>query len=67
MSIIRINEFEAAKGKDNELFTFLTSLKSYILSSAGCETCEVLQNCDNKNLIMVIEKWDSKNAHKASL
>ncbi len=67
MSIARINEFQAAEGKAEELFSFLKSLMSYISSSAGCESCEVLQSSDNESLFVVIEKWDSENSHKKSL
>jgi quinol monooxygenase YgiN len=67
MSIIRINEFKATEGKATELFAFLKSLKSYIVSSAGCESCEVLQNSDDESLFVVVEKWDAKNSHTASL
>ncbi|WDE02497.1 putative quinol monooxygenase [Thalassomonas actiniarum] len=67
MSITRINEFLAAEGKAEELFTFLKSLMSYISSSDGCQSCEVLQNKDNENIFVVIEKWDSENSHKQSI
>lgn len=67
MSITRINEFQAAEGKSEELFTFLTSLMLFISSSDGCESCEVLQNNDDAALFVVIEKWGSKNSHKQSL
>ncbi|MFC3152281.1 putative quinol monooxygenase [Litoribrevibacter euphylliae] len=67
MSITRINEFQAADGKAADLFTFLKSLKTYISSSPGCESCEVLQSNDNDSLFVVIEVWDSADSHKASL
>ena len=67
MSITRINEFRAAEGKAEELFTFLKSLMSYISSSEGCESCDVLQNNDDENLFVVIEKWDSESSHKRSI
>ncbi|MEH6348005.1 MAG: antibiotic biosynthesis monooxygenase family protein [Bermanella sp.] len=67
MSITRINEFQAAQGKSEELFIFLKSLMSYISSSAGCVSCEVLQSNDNEGSFVVIEKWDSENAHKQSI
>lgn len=67
MTITRINEFEAAQGKSEELFAFLKSLKSYISLSEGCVSCEVLQSSDNKSAFVVIEKWESENSHKESL
>ncbi|WP_281558119.1 antibiotic biosynthesis monooxygenase family protein [Thalassomonas sp. RHCl1] len=67
MSITRINEFLAAEGKAEELFTFLKSLMSYISSSEGCQSCEVLQSQDDENIFVVIEKWDSEHCHKQSV
>lgn len=67
MSITRINEFQAAEGKADELFYFLKTLMEYILSSEGCESCEVLQSCENIASFVVIEKWTSEIFHKQSL
>lgn len=67
MKVTRVNEFRSSDGKAEELFDFLKSLKTYIASSAGCESCEVLQNCDDENLFLVLETWDSVDAHKESL
>ncbi|WDE12984.1 putative quinol monooxygenase [Thalassomonas haliotis] len=67
MSVTRINEFLAAEGKAEELFTFLKSLMSYISSSDGCESCEVLQSNDNEHIFVVIEKWNSEHSHKQSI
>lgn len=47
MGITRINEFQAAEGKAEELFTFLKSLIPYISSSEGCKSCEVLRSQGN--------------------
>ncbi len=67
MSITRINEFQAADGKSEELFDFLKSLIPYISASEGCISCEVLRNNDNKECFTVIEKWDSIEFHKRSI
>ncbi|WDE06745.1 antibiotic biosynthesis monooxygenase [Thalassomonas viridans] len=67
MSITRINEFQAAEGKAEELFTFLKSLMSYISSSDGCQSCEVLQSKDNDHMFVVIEKWDNESSHQQSI
>ncbi len=67
MSITRINEFQAADGKSDELFTFLKSLIPYISTSEGCALCEVLQSDDDKNKFVVWEKWDSIASHKKSI
>ncbi len=67
MNITRINEFQSAEGKEDELFDFLKSLVPYITSSDGCLMCEVLKNDEFPNKFIVIEKWDSKESHKKSI
>lgn len=67
MTITRINEFQAAESKAEELFEFLKSLIPYILSSTGCLSCEVLRNDENRNSFIVIERWDSVEAHQKSI
>ncbi len=67
MSITRINEFKAASGKGEELMTFLQSAKSYVTSSPGCASCEILRSQEEPEKIVVIEKWDSIESHKASV
>lgn len=67
MTITRINEFEAVPSKGAELYAFLTSLQHYIESSAGCLSCEVLRKSDNDLILVVIEKWETKDAHRQSI
>ncbi|MGH1539256.1 MAG: putative quinol monooxygenase [Arenicella sp.] len=67
MSVIRINKFEAAQGKADELFAFLQSLQPYISSSKGCVSCEVLRHHDDTGSFVIIEKWKSIEFHKQSL
>lgn len=67
MSIIRINEFQSAEGKSEELNEFLNSLLPYISSSEGCISCEVLRQKDAKNCFVVIERWESVESHMESI
>lgn len=67
MNITRVNEFQAAEGKSDELFEFLKSLIPYISSSEGCTSCEVLRNSEHPDIFIVIEKWASIESHKASV
>lgn len=67
MSITRINEFQAAEGKADELFEFLKSLVPYISSSEGCMACQVLTNNDEQHKFIVIEEWQSIEYHKLSI
>ena len=67
MSITRINEFEAAPGKADELHTFLGTIIPYITSSQGCLTCEILRNVEKPDTFVVIEQRETIDAHKASV
>ena len=67
MTITRINEFEAMPEKGAELHAFLVSLQRYIKSSKGCLSCEVLTKTDNDLMLVVIEKWETKEAHRQSI
>ena len=67
MSIVRINEFQSAESKQDELFEFLKSLLPYIIQSEGCISCEVLRNNEVEGSFVVIEKWQSKEFHQQSI
>ena len=67
MSITRINNFKAAEGKEKELFDFLQSLRTYITSSQGCISYEVLQEDNDLSNFVIIEKWVSIDFHKKSV
>lgn len=67
MTITRINEFQAADGKQKELFAFLKSLMTYIAGSKGCVSCEALACSSDEMKFVVIEKWESEEAHTQSL
>lgn len=67
MTITRLNYSTAATGKADELHAFLISLVPYISGSPGCRSCIVLRKSDAPDQFCVIEKWDSIEAHKASI
>ena len=67
MILTRINEFQAAEDRAEDLFDLLKSLVPYITSSNGCLSCEVLRNKDHHDRFVVIERWESEDAHKKSL
>jgi quinol monooxygenase YgiN len=67
MGITRINEFQSAPNKEEELYVFLKSLIPYIASSEGSISCEVLRHNENTNTFLVIEKWQSIESHKKSV
>lgn len=67
MSVTRINKFEAKEGMATNLGAFLMSIVPLVEQSAGCQSCQVLQNQENGSEFVVIEVWDSVSAHKASV
>ena len=67
INIIRINEFQAADEKSDELHNFLKSLIPYISNSKGCISCEVLKQKDTDNCFIVIERWESIECHMQSI
>ena len=67
MAITRINEFQAAEGKEQELYAFLQGLIPYISSSEGNLQCDVLRKKDSKAHFVVLEKWESEEAHQESV
>ena len=66
MSVTRINEFRAKDGQSQRVGDFLTSIVSAIEASQGCRSCRLLQDLDEERSFVVIELWDSVEAHKAS-
>lgn len=67
MSITRINEFRAIDGKGDMLRDRIKSFLPTIESSAGCLSCQLLQSQKDLNHIIVLEVWESIDAHQASL
>jgi len=67
MSITRINSFQAAEGKNEQLFDFLLNLIPHITDSTGNISCEVLRESGDNGRFAVIEKWKSAEAHQQSL
>jgi quinol monooxygenase YgiN len=67
MTITRISEFGAQAGKDDALRDFLASVVPSIEASAGCQSCQLLQSHDDPTRFVVIEVWDSIEAHQASV
>ena len=67
MSITRINEFQAQEGKGEALRDLIQSFVPMIESSDGCQSCQLLQSQEDPTRIVVIEIWDSTEAHQASM
>lgn len=67
MSVSRIGEFKASEGKTDELRDFMPSVIPIILSSEGCESCQLFQNQEDPSKFLMIETWDSIESHQASV
>ena len=67
MSVTRVSNFVAAKGKEKALFDLLTSIMPYIENSVGCESAKLMSAIDDENLFMVIEEWQTIEHHKQSV
>ncbi|MBP0597170.1 antibiotic biosynthesis monooxygenase [Herbaspirillum sp. LeCh32-8] len=67
MSITRINNFRAREHCAAELKSFLTGILPDIRASAGCLSCELLQDHADPTRIVIVEIWESIEAHRASL
>jgi quinol monooxygenase YgiN len=65
--ITRINQFESAKERSEELYFFLKSLGPYISGSKGCASFEVLRSTSSASSFVVLEKWADIDCHKLSL
>ena len=66
MSVIRINRFFAQPHLAEDLFEFLTSILPVIRGSEGCQSVQLLRGKDDPNEFVIIECWDSVNAHKGA-
>jgi len=67
MSVTRIGEFQAQEGKAERLRTLLAAALPGIRSSKGCRSCRMFQGQSDPARIVVIEVWDSVEAHQASV
>ena len=67
MSVSRIGEMKAKEDLADELREFLISIVPGIRSSAGCESVQLYQSQDDPTKFMMIEVWDSIEAHQASV
>jgi len=67
MSVTRIGEFQAKEGSGENLRDFMISIMPMIIASEGCESCELFQRQDDLTKFVMIEVWQSVEAHQASV
>jgi len=67
MSVVRVGEFRAAEGRADALAAFLASIRPIILGSEGAVSCEILRDRADPGRFLVIEHWQTTEAHQASV
>ena len=67
MSVARINQFQAMAGKGADLQELLLSFVPAIRSTAGCESCQLLLSQGNVDRMVMLEVWESVEAHQAAV
>lgn len=67
MTVTRINEFRAKHGQRDQLRDRLQSFVPTIESSPGCRSCVLFEDHGDATRLIVIEVWDSIEAHQGAL
>ena len=67
MSISRINAFLAKDETITELKQFLSTLTPIISATPGCISCQLLQSELDLKKFLILEVWESKEAHQSSV
>lgn len=67
MSITRFNEFHAKTGHSDDLHQLLGSIIPVIKAAKGCRGCQLMRNIDEPNKFIIIEEWQSRQAHQAAM
>jgi heme oxygenase (mycobilin-producing) len=67
MSVKRIGEVQAKEGRIDDLREFMKSILPLIRGSEGCLSCELLQNQADTSKFLMVEVWESVEAHQASV
>src|SRR2546423_15162177 len=67
MQVTRFNHFTANADTNDTLRSSLLGLLPMIAASSGCLSCELFQSRDNPARFVVVEVWDSIQAHQAAV
>ena len=67
MSVTRVGEFQARAGQAEALRAQIHAFVPLIQASPGCQSCLALQSQDDPARFVIIEVWDSVEAHQASV
>ena len=66
MSIHRTNYFIAKPGQGPSLARAFAPIIALILDADGCIDCQLLISNDNPDLVLVLEEWNSIEAHQGA-
>jgi quinol monooxygenase YgiN len=66
MAITRLNHFEAKAGRGADLRRFLSGVIGIVRGCAGCVSCELLESVDHPDRLVIVEVWESVEAHQAA-
>ena len=66
MAITRINDFQAAAGREQALRAFLRSVIAMIGAAPGCQEVELLVDPGSPGHLVIVERWDSVAAHQTA-
>lgn len=67
MSVARINQFQAHPGQGSGLRDLLLSFIPRIKQAEGCESCQLLVSSANPDRMVMLEVWDTEEAHQKSV
>ena len=67
MSVTRVNQFHARSGQEEAMRGRLQAIVSGLRATAGCEACSLLQDVAEPVRFVVIEVWESREAHQAAV
>ena len=67
MSVARINQFQASPGQGRPLRELLLSFIPKIKAAEGCESCQLLVSSANPDRMVMLEVWDTEDAHQKSV
>jgi quinol monooxygenase YgiN len=67
MSVTRVNQFHARAGQEEALRGRLQAIVSGLRATTGCEACSLLQDVAEPAVFVVIEVWESREAHQAAV
>lgn len=67
MTVARLYIVPAAEGRSAQMEAALEGVADLVRSRPGSEGVEVLRDLGNEHRFILIEKWESEEAHAASL